>query len=131
MARLCPRGRRKALNLAGLLRRNLREPAERVDQAHLLDRPRAEVVVGVSARTAIAQAHLAPRVYERLMARYIDATQFEDAPASSTEGNLFQTSAPKSVSGGWAEPSHRARHIAAGVTMGGLAAFVAMRKLRR
>jgi NAD(P)-dependent dehydrogenase (short-subunit alcohol dehydrogenase family) len=124
-----------AANYSGRAVRALRPtyPASKVASAivSLLEHPRAEVVVGGSARAAIAQAHLAPRAYERLVARYIDATQFEDAPASSTEGNLFETSGPKRVSGGWGETSHRSRNIAAGVTLSGIAGFVAMRKLRR
>jgi len=123
-----------AANYSGRAVRALRPtyPASKVAEtiALLLEHPRAEVLVGTSARAAKAQAHLAPRTYEKMMARYLDSAQFEDAPSTSAEGNLFESTEPKAVSGGWRQPSHRGRHIAAGVTFGGLA-LLAMRKLRR
>lgn len=124
-----------AANYSGRAVRALRPtyPAEKVAAAiaSLLEKPRDEVVVGAPARAAIAQWHLTPRVYERLAARYIDATQFENAPSSSSEGNLFETMGPKAVSGGWGSAPHRRRGIATGVAVGGIVAFMAMKRLRR
>jgi short-subunit dehydrogenase len=123
-----------AANYSGRAVRALRPtyPPENVAKtiASLLDHPRAEVVIGGSARAAIAQARFARPVYERFGARYLDAAQFENAPSSSTEGNLFRTMGRKAVSGGWGTSSLRRRRIAA-AAMGGLFAFFALRKLRR
>ena len=71
----------------------------------LILKPRAEVVVGKAALLVLANARMAPRTYERTMARYVERNHLQDRPARATRGNLFATIEPKATVGGWREPS--------------------------
>lgn len=77
--------------------------AEKVARAivKLSERPKAEIIVGRGGRLMVAHRTLTPRVYERTMARYIDRDHFSEGSAPDSEGNLFESIGPKSVSGGW------------------------------
>src|SRR5215208_707801 len=95
-----------------------------------------EVIVGNAGRLLALQHALSLGLYERQAARQIDKDHFQDEPASSTSGNLFEPVAEGSeVSGGWknADGTVSARRMA----LGGAAAAAAgagllgWRRLRR
>ena len=107
--------------------------AERVAEAvvGLAERPRRELVVGLSGRQMKLTRTLAPPVYERLMRKQVDRDQFEDVPAPPSDGNLFEP-VPEgtAVSGGWQEQrGARGGPIAlAALALAAPAAFVALRR---
>ncbi|HYC60275.1 MAG TPA: SDR family oxidoreductase [Thermoanaerobaculia bacterium] len=78
-------------------------PATKVARAiaALIEKPRAEVVVGKAGLVMMANARTSPRLYERFAARHIDRNHLQDRPTGPTQGNLFLTTAPKAVEGGW------------------------------
>ena len=82
--------------------------------ADLVDDPQDEIVVGRGGKALIAQHTASPRAFERAVPRYIDRDHFGSGTAPRTEGNLFRSIGPKSVSGGWERPtSMRARWFTA------------------
>jgi len=74
-------------------------------------------------------------LYERQAARQIDKDYFQDEPASSTSGNLFEPMAEGTeVSGGWknADGTVSTRHMAlAGAAVAAGAGLMGWRRLRR
>lgn len=86
--------------------------------------PRAEVVVGETAR-AIVWAHaVAPRVYDRLARYVMDLVAFDNEIAEDTTGNVF-ASMPEwnQVDGRWREERATTRKL---FTAGGVAAAAAV-----
>ncbi len=69
--------------------------------AELIVNPKAELVVGRTGKVMMAQAALTPRLFERTFPRHIDRNHLQDSPAAPTAGNLFHSTGPKSVDGGW------------------------------
>ncbi|HET9948018.1 MAG TPA: SDR family oxidoreductase [Longimicrobiales bacterium] len=79
-------------------------PAEQVAQAvlRLARRPRREVWVGRGVRPSTLRRSLAPRAYRRRAAHGIEERQLQDAPAPTSDGNLFHPLPEGTgVSGGW------------------------------
>jgi NAD(P)-dependent dehydrogenase (short-subunit alcohol dehydrogenase family) len=112
--------------------------AEKVAEAIIrcAERPKREIIVGNAGRMLALQHTLSLGLYERQAARQIDKDHFQDEPASSTSGNLFEPVAEGTeVSGGWknADSTVSARQMA----LGGAAAAAAglgllgWRRLRR
>lgn len=96
----------------------------------LIEKPRPEVIVGSAGKVAVARNASSPRRFEKEMSRYVDFDHFQRDSAPSTEGNLFRSTGPKAVSGGWNKPPGRAKYgvmmIAAAIA-GGL---LALRRFR-
>lgn len=67
----------------------------------LAERPRSEVVVGVSGQLLYLAAVLAPRLTERLVARVGPRLQFKPEPQAPHPGNLFASAGPYEIHGGW------------------------------
>ncbi|MDQ3281303.1 MAG: SDR family oxidoreductase [Acidobacteriota bacterium] len=78
-------------------------PVQKVARAiaKVIDHPRAEVVVGRAGNVMLSNYAMAPRTYERVMARQIDRNHLQDNPAPPSAGNLFESTGPKAVDGGW------------------------------
>ena len=78
-------------------------PVEKVARviAKIIDHPRAEVVVGRAGDVMLGNYAMAPRTYERFVARQIDRNHLQDKPAPPTPGNLFESTGPKAADGGW------------------------------
>ena len=78
--------------------------AEKVAKAivRCAQRPKGEVTVGNAGRLLALQHTLSLGFYENMAARQIDRDHFQDEPASSTSGNLFEPlQEGTEVSGGW------------------------------
>lgn len=78
--------------------------AERVAKAivGVAKRPRREVTVGGAGLAMKGFKRLAPKAYERKMAKQIDQDHLKDEPAEPSEGNLFNPMPEENrVSGGW------------------------------
>ena len=100
--------------------------------ADLIDDPQDEIVVGRGGKTLIAQHTAAPRTFEKTIPRYIDRDHFGSGTARKTEGNLFRTTGPKSVTGGWETPSATGtRWIAAAAGAAAFAGLAAILLRRR
>jgi short-subunit dehydrogenase len=67
----------------------------------LIDHPRAEVTVGVVGNTIKIAARISPMLLERIAGRFAPTMQFQTLAASPTKGNLFETSEPQAIDGGW------------------------------
>lgn len=64
--------------------------------------PRREIVVGGFGKLLVIADRVAPGVLERLIARIGPRLQFErDGAVPPGDGNLFSTSGPNQISGGW------------------------------
>ncbi len=111
--------------------------AEKVAKAIIrcTERPKREVIVGNAGRLLALQHSLSLGLYENLAARQIDRDHFQDKPAPSTSGNLFEPVPEGSeVSGGWknADGTIPARRMAlAGAAAATAAALLGWRRLRR
>ena len=92
-------------------------PAEKVARAivSLAAKPEPEVIVGRAGKAMVAHYTASPRVYEKTMAAYIDRDHFSPGTAKPTEGNLFQSTGPKAVSGGWKTSSNVQSRLMAGI----------------
>ena len=99
----------------------------------LIDSPREEVIVGRAGKAMAAQAKLAPATYEKAFARFYERNHFADAPARSTEGNVFESTGPKDTTGGWSRPVTRKSSVrwAAGLAGAAVAAGVSVFLMRR
>jgi NAD(P)-dependent dehydrogenase (short-subunit alcohol dehydrogenase family) len=78
--------------------------AEKVAKAIIrcAQRPKREVIVGNAGRLLALQHTLSLGFYENMAARQIDKDHFQDEPASSTSGNLFEPlQEGTEVSGSW------------------------------
>src|SRR5215210_8215586 len=99
------------------------------------ERPKREVIVGNAGRMLALQHTLSLGLYERQAARQIDKDYFQDEPASSTSGNLFEPMAEGTeVSGGWKNAdgtvsAHRMAFAGAAVAAG--VGLLCWRRLRR
>ena len=69
--------------------------------AELIVKPQGELVVGRTGKVMMTQAAMTPRLFEKAFARQIDRNHLQDSPAAPTSGNLFHSTGPKSVDGGW------------------------------
>jgi short-subunit dehydrogenase len=69
----------------------------------LVESPQRQVIVGGAGKGGVAQAHAAPRLWEKFGARLIDRDHFQKRSAPHSEGNLMTTTEPKAVRGGWRE----------------------------
>lgn len=99
--------------------------------ANLLEHPKAEVIVGAAGKVTAKQAGLSLAAHEKLTNRYYAIDQFQRRPAPNTDGNLYRTSGPKSVRGGWKVPGNRRKvgiAVAAGVLGVG---WLAMRRQKQ
>ncbi|HEX6967333.1 MAG TPA: SDR family oxidoreductase [Micromonosporaceae bacterium] len=67
----------------------------------LLQRPRREAYVTLTARLQAWQWRLAPGLTERALGRYAGRAQFVREPAPDSSGNLFQPTAAARIEGGW------------------------------
>jgi short-subunit dehydrogenase len=111
--------------------------AEKVAKAIIrcAQRPKREVIVGNAGRLLALQHALSLGLYEKMAARQIDRDHFQDEPASSTSGNLFEPVAEGAeVSGGWknAAGTLSARRIALAGTVAAVGAgLMGWRRLRR
>ena len=111
--------------------------AEKVARAIIrcAERPKREVIVGNAGRLLALQHALSLGLYENMAARQIDKDHFQDEPASSTSGNLFEPVAESAgVSGGWknADGTVSAHRMAlAGAAGAAGAGLVCWRHLRR
>jgi short-subunit dehydrogenase len=97
--------------------------------AAVINRPRAEVVVGKAGVVMMANHAMSPRMYEKVMARQIDRNHLQDKPAPPTEGNLFTTSGPKAARGGWqrrGSVTAEVRRSRWAIAMGGAAVMAAL-----
>jgi NAD(P)-dependent dehydrogenase (short-subunit alcohol dehydrogenase family) len=78
--------------------------AEQVAQTivRLAEHPRRETLVGRAGRLLSLLHTVAPGLAERMLARQVETSHFQDAPAPASAGNLFEP-LPQwaSVSGGW------------------------------
>jgi short-subunit dehydrogenase len=107
-------------------------PVEKVARAihSLIENPRAELVVGNAGLPMMANYRMAQRLYEKTMARQIDSNHFQnDTPAPATKGNLFASTGPKAVSGGWREHTTltaKARRLRWPAAVAGLAVLAAV-----
>ncbi|MBF5046625.1 SDR family NAD(P)-dependent oxidoreductase [Aggregicoccus sp. 17bor-14] len=107
-------------------------PVERVARAlvRLLERPRAEVMVGPAGRSFAALHGVAPALFERTMRPLTDAGELADAPHPHAPGNVFTpmregTEASGGYHGGLKQWLRR------GLLAGGALALVAARAQRR
>ncbi len=112
--------------------------AEKVAKAIIrcAERPKREVIVGNAGRLLALQHALSLGLYENMAARQIDKDHFQDKPAPSTSGNLFEP-VPEGteVSGGWKNAdgtvSARRMALAAGAVTATVTALLGWRRLRR
>ncbi len=111
--------------------------AEKVAKAIIrcAERPKREVIVGNAGRLLALQHSLSLGLYENMAARQIDRDHFQDKPAPSTSGNLFEPVLEGAdVSGGWknADGTISARRMAlAGAAAATVAGLLGWRRLRR
>lgn len=99
----------------------------------LVDRPRAEVVVGGMARLMAQQSKVTPRLVDRTLAVMTDRLQLpRGTSAELTDGNLFTPSpdGDATVTGGWHGRARTTARTAAGIGALG-AVLVVARRLRR
>jgi short-subunit dehydrogenase len=111
--------------------------AEKVAKAIIrcAERPKGEVIVGNAGRLLALQHSLSLGLYENMAARQIDRDHFQDKPAPSTPGNLFEPVLEGAdVSGGWkhADGTVSARRMAfAGTVAAATVGLLGWRRLRR
>jgi NAD(P)-dependent dehydrogenase (short-subunit alcohol dehydrogenase family) len=109
-------------------------PAEQVAAAivSLARRPKREVFVGTAGRLLELQARLSPGTTERVVATMVDRQHFDDAPAPSSSGNLFEPMMEHTgVSGGWREQGNGGSSLTRGLALLGPAAVIAWWLLRQ
>jgi NAD(P)-dependent dehydrogenase (short-subunit alcohol dehydrogenase family) len=109
---------------------------ERVARAmvRLALRPRREMFVGNAGRLLAWQHALAPGLTERMVARAVDRSHFQDRPAEPTQGNLFEpVPFGTSASGGW-KPARRRKALpllaGIGLAVPAVASLLGRRSLR-
>jgi NAD(P)-dependent dehydrogenase (short-subunit alcohol dehydrogenase family) len=64
-------------------------------------RPKAQTIVGGFGWLVSGSSRLAPRLIERMIARFAPRLQFETDTARPHEGNLFHSAGEHAVHGGW------------------------------
>lgn len=81
--------------------------------------PKREVIVGPAGKImAMQRAHM-PKSYEKRMSRFTRADILGDAPATLSDGNLFEPiEQNRGVRGGWRQRRMRADHLNAGIGIG-------------
>ncbi|GAA1823146.1 SDR family NAD(P)-dependent oxidoreductase [Planosporangium flavigriseum] len=90
---------------------------------NLVRAPRPEMIVGGAGRVLRVPATLTPGLVERLLAHYIDRTNFAREPAPEHDGNLFHPwPGTEAVDGGWHGRRLTAVRGAAAATAGALVA---------
>lgn len=102
--------------------------------ASLILKPQAELVVGNAGRVMLANHRMSPRLYEKLVARQIDRNHLQDEPQPPTKGNLFVTTGPKSVDGGWRKRgtiTAKVRRAGVPLAIGGAAVLAAIALAQR
>ncbi|MEK8089554.1 SDR family oxidoreductase [Thermithiobacillus plumbiphilus] len=88
----------------------------------LIQHPRREVTVGAAASRAIRMKKMAPATSEKMLAKRVDATHFQDRPAASSAGNLYEPMAGYDcASGGWKVDEGRRKLPMAGAALGAMA----------
>jgi NAD(P)-dependent dehydrogenase (short-subunit alcohol dehydrogenase family) len=100
-------------------------PPERVAKAIVRSaiRPRRERIVGNAGRQLNLTRRLAPGLFERVNARFVDSQHFTDEPAAATDGNLVSPmEAGSDVRDGWLDQPARAAVGRRLAVAGGLAA---------
>lgn len=108
-------------------------PPEKVARAiaSLIDKPRAELIVGPAGRVMMANARMSPRMYEHTAARQIDRNHLQDRPAPPTKGNLFVSIGPKAAEGGWRKRNRTTKWpvvVAGAAAVAALAVFATTRR---
>lgn len=82
-----------------------------------VDRPKAEIVVGQTQRLGVWAHHLAPRLYDRLVAPMVHIGALRNTPKDTHDGNVFRPDPdPNSVDDGWRSHDHRRFGQAAAAT---------------
>lgn len=72
----------------------------------MIEKPKAEILVGRGARSLIAFHDLLPAIFERVLPDRLIDNQFLDEPAEDSAGNLFEpTSVAAAPDGGWQDGS--------------------------
>jgi NAD(P)-dependent dehydrogenase (short-subunit alcohol dehydrogenase family) len=107
-------------------------PPEQVARAIVASalRPKRERIVGGVGRQLALLEAVAPRLFERVNRRYVDALQFTGEPAPATDGNLYAPSPDSRAQtrGGWRRrpdpPIAVRRLVAAGLLAAGSLAVV-------
>jgi NAD(P)-dependent dehydrogenase (short-subunit alcohol dehydrogenase family) len=107
-------------------------PPEQVARAIVASalRPKRERIVGGVGRQLALLEAVAPRLFERVNRRYVDALQFTGEPAPATDGDLYAPSPDgrAQTRGGWRRrpdpPIAVRRLVAAGLLAGGSLAVV-------
>ena len=100
-------------------------PPEQVASAIVASalRPKRERIVGGAGRQVTLLEAMAPRLFERINRRYVDALQFTAEPAPITDGNLYAPSPDAQTRGGWRRrpdpPTAVRRLVAAGLLAAG------------
>jgi NAD(P)-dependent dehydrogenase (short-subunit alcohol dehydrogenase family) len=102
-------------------------PPEQVAKAIVASarRPKRERIVGGAGRQLTLLEAMAPRLFERINRRYVDALQFTAEPAPATAGNLYAPSSDSRAQtrGGWRRrpdpPIAVRRLVAAGLLAAG------------
>ena len=99
--------------------------------ADLIDEPEAEIIVGRAGRQLVERSTRSPRAYEASVPRLIDRDHFKEGTARKTDGNLFESIGPKTVTGGWAKSSAKAKWVAGfagAAAVAAVAGFLARRR---
>lgn len=90
----------------------------------LIQQPQREVYVGGAGRRMSMLHTFFPALAERLFARQVSKTHFQDKPALQSPGNLFQPMAQLNrVDGGW-QPQHVSHHGSTAAIVGAAAVVV-------
>jgi hypothetical protein len=91
------------------------DPVHRPDEVArvimgLIQRPRREVIVGKDGKMMAWERRMAPGLFERLFARFVDRQHLQSRPSGPSNGNLY-ASQPEfdGVSGGWEQSSSERR----------------------
>jgi short-subunit dehydrogenase len=69
--------------------------------SQLIKKPKPQAYVGMSAAMFGAMQYFTPHAYEKFYRRYISQSNFEETPASQTEGSVFVPTLPEEIRGGW------------------------------
>lgn len=98
--------------------------AERI--VSVIERPKREVSIGASAWLGPLLHFVGRGLGERLFARQVERTHFEDRAAGVSTGNLFRPSPDDAVSGGWIEHDRKGKALRRVATVGLVIAPVAV-----
>jgi short-subunit dehydrogenase len=104
----------------------------------LAERPKREVIIGPAGKMMAMEHSMAPTLYEKFAARFIDRDHLSDQPAGNTHGNLYEpVNDNTGMRGGWRETRLRADRMNAaigtglGILLAGAGAAYAYNRSRR